>query len=289
MQKQGNSTLSFSLVQKYWAKIPVIVQAISTGFVVNTLGVGTWVLAISFLPGPWSILFMALFLVFYWKYFSGNWKPKTTKRFRKFCFRQIKLPVRSWIWGLVAAGALVLFLSFGLALTFRIVEFQPEVFKTARFLENLPPWMAWAFIIMASMVAGICEEIGFRGYMQTPMEEAYGRIVAIIITSLVFVIVHLHQAWAGGILVHIFVISVMIGYLAYAANSLLPGIIAHISFDIVNFSYWWSDVAGTFQHKPISVTGVDLHFMLTATILAIALLLFVMAISKLLLIRKSKG
>ena len=53
-------------------------------------------------------------------------------------------------------------------------------------------------ILVVSLVAGICEEIGFRGYMQTPLEQKYGPVAGISITSLVFVVVHLHQTWAGG-------------------------------------------------------------------------------------------
>jgi len=135
---------------------------------------------------------------------------------------------------------------------------------------------------MASLVAGICEEIGYRGYMQAPLEKKYGPIVGISITSIVFVVVHIHQAWASGILLGIFAISFMLGYLAYSTKSLLPGIIAHVSFDIVNFSYWWSDVVGTFEHKPISMTGVDNHFIFTVMVVLLSIILFIVSIRKLL-------
>ena len=92
---------------------------------------------------------------------------------------------------------------------------------------------------MASLVAGICEEIGYRGYMQAPLDRKYGPVAGISITSLVFVVIHLHQAWASGaVLVQLFVISFMCGYLAYSSKSLLPGIIAHVTLDIINFSYF---------------------------------------------------
>ena len=74
----------------------------------------------------------------------------------------------------------------------------------------------------------------------------------------------------------------MIGYLAYSTNSLLPGIIAHVTFDIINFSYWWSDVMGNFELKPIGVTGVDNHFIITSLVVLLSLVLFIVAIHKLL-------
>jgi membrane protease YdiL (CAAX protease family) len=136
---------------------------------------------------------------------------------------------------------------------------------------------------MGSLVAGICEEIGYRGYMQAPLEQKYGPVAGISITSIVFVVIHLHQPWASGfVLVNIFVISFMAGYLAYSTKSLLPGIIAHVSLDIPNFSYWWSDVAGTFERKPISMTGVDNHFIITVMVVLLSTVIFIVAIRKLL-------
>ena len=287
MQNLTNNTTQLPFYHQLWLKIPLILRAIIIGFIVNTIGVGSWILAIMFIPAPWSVLVMAILLVLYWKYFSGSWAPKRTQKFRASHIRITALKKPIWTWALIAAFSLVLFLSFGLAFTFRIVEFQPEVFKTATYLDSAPLWISWAYIIMASLVAGICEEVGFRGYMQLPMEKKYGPLIGISITSIIFVLVHLHQAWAGGILMHIFIISFMIGYLAYATNSLLPGIIAHTTFDIVNFSYWWSDVAGTFQHKPIGVTGIDPHFIATTTILALSFVLFILATRKLISLKES--
>ncbi len=129
---------------------------------------------------------------------------------------------------------------------------------------------------MASLVAGICEEIGFRGYMQTPLEKKYNPKVAIVVTSVVFVVVHLHQAWAGPILFQIFFVSVLIGLFAYAFDSLIPGIIAHVTLDIFNFSYWWSDLLGEFTLKPISLTGVDSHFIITTIIFFTSIIIFIL-------------
>jgi len=209
-------------------------------------------------------------------------EASNTQAFRRFCIRQIKLKRSVWIWGLLAAFLIFIFLNAGFILTFRLVEFQPQIFKNLSYLNDLQAWQAWSVVLGISMVAGICEEIGFRGYMQKPLEQKYGPVAGISITSLVFVLVHLHQAWASGILVQIFVISSMIGYLAYSTNSLLPGIIAHVTFDIINVSYWWSDIMGTFERKPISMTGVDNHFIITLMVVLLSTALFIVAIRKLL-------
>jgi len=131
---------------------------------------------------------------------------------------------------------------------------------------------------MISAVAGICEEVGFRGYMQFPLEKRYSPLLSISIVSLVFVLVHLHQAWSGPILIHIFFISVLFGSIAYYSGSLIPGIIAHFIMDVFNFSFWWTDLGGQFSKKTLAVTGIDGHFVfwLIALILGIFSFVFLM-------------
>jgi len=282
MQQIKTSNYPSSALGRFWMKVPLVVRSILIGFGVTSIGVGIWVLLVENIPLPWSVLAMGATLIVYWMYFSGKWSPSNTQIFRRFCIRKFRLKKPVWIWGLVAGLCIFLVLQSGLILTFRIYEFQPDTFKTASYLNDHPAWMSWSILIMASLVAGICEEIGYRGYMQRPLEQKYGPVAGITITSIIFAVSHIHQAWASGILMEIFIISFMIGYLAYSTGSLLPGIIAHVSFDIINFSYWWSDLIGTFERKPIGMTGVDNHFILTLTVVLLSALLFIVAIRNLL-------
>jgi len=289
MKQLKNSNYPSNAFGRFWMKVPLIVRSILIGFGVSSLGVSIWTIVVMSLPGPWSVLLMGTILIFFWMYFSGKWKSSNTQAFRRFCTRKINLKRPVWIWGLIAAFFIFLFLNASFMLTFRIVEFQPEIFKNLSFINDLPALQAWSIIIGISMTAGICEEIGYRGYLQKPLEQKYGPIVAISITSLIFVVIHLHQAWLGSILVPVFFISIMIGYLAYSTNSLLPGIICHVSFDIINVSYWWSDVIGTFEHKSISMTGVDNHFIITVIVVLLSTILFMVAIRKLLKLKKKES
>ena len=271
---------SKSILARFWHKTPLVVKAILVGFIVSSIGVGIWVLSISFIPSAWSIVLMGVVLWAYVKYFSGSWWPQSTALVRADNFRNTKLSKTMWKWGLISAALLVIVFQSGMVVTFRFIEYPAEVFKSEYNLDAMPVWGAWIGLIMASLVAGICEETGFRGYMQAPLEKKYGPKVAITIVSVVFVVVHLHQAWALPILFQIFAASAFIGILAYRTGSLIPGIIAHFVLDIFNFSYWWSDLLGKFERQPISTTGIDQHFVFWIVVFLISIALFLWATKK---------
>ena len=265
-----------SVLKTNWLKIPLIIRAILIGTFIALFGISIWGGFATYIPLPWSVVAMAIFLYIYWKYFSGYWKPKSTQEFRKSNFRNTRLSTYEWKWGIITALLMVILLQSGLVFTFRLIEYPEAAFKQEyQFIEQIPVWMAWIVIVMASCVAGICEEIGFRGYMQAPLEKKYGPFISISIVSIIFLVVHLHQAWAGPIILQIIIVSAFIGYLAYSFDSLIPGIIAHVVFDIFNFSYWWSDLLGKFTLQPISATGIDAHFVITTTILVTTAFVFI--------------
>jgi membrane protease YdiL (CAAX protease family) len=174
----------------------------------------------------------------------------------------------------------------GMVLTFRIIEFPAEAFAAGYDLEAMPLWLAWLMVIMSSLVAGICEETGYRGYGQVPLEERYGPGAAITIVSIMFLVIHLQQVWAPPVLFHLFALSVLLGILAYSSGSLMPGIIAHTSLDVFNFSYWWTDVAGRFDRRRLAETGIDAHFVVWALIFVASVVLFSWAARKTLAARR---
>ena len=276
-----------SRLYKVWHRIPIIIRAIILGFSISTIGVLAWSVLATVIPMPWSFILMIGLLWIFWKYFSGNWWPNSTKEFRKENFRKLKLPSKNLLLGLLAAIFIVVIEQSGLIVTFRLTEFPAERFSLEySFLENVPLWAAWLVVIMISSVAGICEEIGFRGYMQVPIEKKYGPLIAVSIVSVVFVLVHLHQAWSGPILIQIFFISVLFGSIAYYSGSLIPGMFGHILMDLFNFSFWWTKIGWQFNKETISYTGMDLHFLIWSLIFISSIALFVLLLRKLRLLTK---
>jgi membrane protease YdiL (CAAX protease family) len=222
----------------------------------------------------------------YCTYFGGSWWPKATAKARRDRFRAGNLPAGVWKWGLVAAMLFVVIAQAGLVVTFRIIEFPADAFTAGYDVAAMPLWQVWLGIAMASIVAGICEETGLRGYLQVPLERRYGPVGGIAVASVVFVLLHLNQAWAPPILLHLFAWSVLWGILAYASGSLIPGMIGHTVMDIFNFSYWWTDVAGTFDKRPIAETGIDLGFVIWLLILVVSVALFFVATRRITALRQ---
>jgi len=144
------------------------------GLLVAQIGIVAWLALLAFIPEPRPIFLMGILLFLYWKYSSGSWWPKTTAAARRNSFCLGELPAAVWKRGLAAAMLLVVVLESGLVVTFRVIELPAEAFTAEYGLDSIPLWMA-------ALVAGICEETGFRGYMQVPMEKRYGPGVGITI------------------------------------------------------------------------------------------------------------
>ena len=273
-------------VIRFWQRIPILIRAILTGLLVSTIGVMAWMVIIILVPSPWFIVVMGGVLILFWKYFSGNWWPKATAKARSNSFREMKLATNVWKWSLWGAVLFVVVVQSSFVITFRIMEFPAEAFASEYNFDIMPLWLAWLVVVMASLVAGICEETGFRGYMQVPLEKRYGPGVGITIVSIMFLVIHLNQAWAPPVLFHLFAISVLLGILAYSSGSLIPSMIGHTVIDIFNFSYWWSDVAGKFERQTIYETGIDFHFIGWFLIFGTSVVLFFWVARKIMTVRR---
>ena len=186
----------FHQLKRFWQKFPLLLRAILIGLLISTIGVLSWSIIATIIPMPFGFFVMLLILFLYLAYFSGKWGHKKGQEWRRTNFRKTKMPGKIWILTIVAALLIVLIEQSGLVITFRIIEFPAETFRQEySFLNGIPGWAGWLVVIMISMVAGISEETGFRGYMQLHLEKKFHPAIAISIVSVIFVLVHIHQAW----------------------------------------------------------------------------------------------
>jgi Type II CAAX prenyl endopeptidase Rce1-like len=100
-------------------------------------------------------------------------------------------------------------------------------------LSSYPlPTIVGALLSIAT-IAAITEEIAFRGYMQKPLEEAYGIVPALLIVGIMFWVAHLDHGITITHLPFQMSASIALGLLVYLTRSLIPAMIAHGTADIL--------------------------------------------------------
>jgi membrane protease YdiL (CAAX protease family) len=266
-----------------WASLRVSLRAVVSGLVLAIIALNVWPLLLATLPIPLAGFAEAAFLLFFLWWTRGGGPPRSTAFARAKSFRSVKLSTRQWLWGLCAALFFAVTVHASIVLLFRFVPFPVATFRSGYDLSFIhSQFLKWAAILISAISAGICEEIGFRGYVQQPIEQQNGVLSAVLISSLFFMAVHLTKAWAtSGMIPIVFGAGLLLGLLAWSARSLLPGIIGHIVMDIGLFAYWWTGIAGEFCARTISETGVDRPFVVAFFTLVVSLGIVLLAIYKL--------
>jgi membrane protease YdiL (CAAX protease family) len=263
-----------------WMKLPVSLRAIVAGLLIALPAANVWPLLLVNLGAPFAAIAEAMFLAFFIWWAAGGGPPRAARTSRANAFRRGSLSSTQWLWGMVAALCFAVTIHASIVLLFRLVPFPVAEFRQGydfSFVPTVP--LRWLAVVISAASAGICEETGFRGYMQRPMELSRGAPVAILISSLFFTVLHLTKGWAlAGMVPIIFGAGILLGLLAWSSGSLLPCIIGHTIMDVGLFAYWWTGIAGEFTLRPIGETGVDRAFviaciaacgMLAITLLAI--------------------
>jgi len=261
-------------------RIPVAVRAVVVGILVALIAANIWPVFLYMLGMPAAAGAEAAFLVVYIWWVRGGGRPSTWKAVRAENFRSRKLTSRDWVWGLIAAFAIAASVHAAMVVLFRLVPFPAEAFRRGYDFSFIPTReLQLLSCVVSAASAGICEETGFRGYMQVPIEKRHGAVVAILISSLFFMLIHLTKGWALiGMVPIVFVAGAMYGSLAWASRSLVFGMIGHTIMDIGLFAYWWTQILGTFAQRPISETGMDLSFYVECTAFCVALLISLISI-----------
>jgi membrane protease YdiL (CAAX protease family) len=272
-----------------WATLPVSLRAIITGVLIAFIAANVWPPLLLSLGVPLAATVEVAFLGLYIWWASGGGPPHRTHAARSVAFRSGALSAAQWFWGLIAALSFAATIHAAIVLLFRFVPFPIEAFRHGydfSFIPSLP--LRWIAVVVSATSAGICEETGFRGYMQQPIEEFHGAPIAILVSSFFFMVVHLTKAWAMvGMVPIVFGAGVLLGLLAWSSRSLIPGMIGHAVMDIGLFAYWWTGIAGDFTARPIAETGVDHPFLITCAVLATTLVIVLLAVWRLRRIRVS--
>jgi membrane protease YdiL (CAAX protease family) len=87
-------------------------------------------------------------------------------------------------------------------------------------------------VIYTVIIAPICEELVFRGLMISSLEGAMKKPIAVLITAILFSVVHLPSLIALG---YTFLLGLILGFVYIKTKSLFPCIILHMLFNASNY------------------------------------------------------
>src|ERR1700719_910848 len=215
----------------FWSKLPVSLRAIVSGLLIALVAVNIWPILLVNLGVPVAAVVELIFLGLYLWWTSGGGPPRRTRDFRQNAFRCSALSPQLWFWGIVGGIFFPVTVHAAIVLLFRFVPFPLAAFRRGydlSFIPSLP--LKWLAVIVSAISAGVCEETGFRGYMQRPIEQRRGPAVAILISTVFFTLVHLSKAWSvAGMVPIVFGAGLLLGLLAWSSQSLIPAVIGHIA------------------------------------------------------------
>ena len=96
--------------------------------------------------------------------------------------------------------------------------------KLAELFRFDTPLYALLLVFATVLIAPFSEEILFRGFLQQFLENHWKDVTkAVLITSLFFAAIHMNPGW----IIQIYLLGIILGYLAWKTGSVFPGLILH--------------------------------------------------------------
>jgi membrane protease YdiL (CAAX protease family) len=222
-------------VRALWFRMPVLARAVLTGLAAAIAGSVPWALLVSanakyFSVLPWAVPIMAAYLWLYWRYVRGSGWPQSTAEQRRTNARANRLPDDVWAHALMAGiiGLISVLLLQGVLS--RLVSLpQQHSLDVSRY----PAVTVLLWVLMSGVVAGVVEETSFRGYMQRPIEQRHGPVIAILVVGLAWGLLHFtHDEVTLVLLPYFMAAAAVYGALAYLTDSTLPSMFLHAAGNV---------------------------------------------------------
>jgi membrane protease YdiL (CAAX protease family) len=207
-----------------------------------------------------------------WQYLGGRWWPPSTAMARKQDLRANRVSRRAFADALLA-GLLSMIALAGLWIVFfQLVKTPANVLAdTTKY-----PVLTIALVVgMSSLVSPIVEEIAFRGYCQQILERRFSGPMAVLISSLLFMLAHANHGWYWPKLSVYFLAGTVFGAIVRLTNSILTSLPVHILADLTFFTFIWPRDSARVL---VTAGGADkwfwIHVAQAITFTALALLAF---------------
>ncbi len=123
-----------------------------------------------------------------------------------------------------------------------------EVFDVTRIFDR-PPLQRAALGVAAVALAPFCEEVAFRGWILTALRTRHRTGVAMVLSALLFAIMHLDPVRFGALLA----LGVLFAWLAVRSGSIWPSVLAHATNNGLGVLVAWRGDAGDAALRSVDV------------------------------------
>jgi membrane protease YdiL (CAAX protease family) len=184
---------------------------------------------------PWAAAATACWLIVMLVWLSGRGWPRRTSAFRRFHCRLWRPQPGAWSGDGLATILSLICAMVGLSVVYVVIGASRPPVDVSAYPTTAVRFSA---LLMGPAVAGVVEEMAFRGYMQSHLERI-GPTFAILVTSTAFTLLHATHglAYLLAVAPGFFLASVVYGYLALKSGSILPGMALHFAGDLA-FAYF---------------------------------------------------
>ena len=135
-----------------------------------------------------------------------------------------------WAWLTAALATPLIGLISGVVLSFFIEESDALREMSEIFRHQGQTGFTTQLILMVALTPALCEELLFRGYVQSRLTRAFPPVIGILFSSLAFAAFHMDP-------VHIIAVvplGLFLGWLTWQSGSLFPAMLAHFGNNLVS-------------------------------------------------------
>lgn len=147
--------------------------------------------------------------------------------------------------------------------SFRLPSFMHEIEKAIELREDSTNGLIKALlsdksiktlvlnILVLAVIPSVCEEIFFRNFILKRLLLRYSPVIAIVVSSIIFSAAHFQFYGFFSRMI----LGAVLGYLFYLSKSIVPGILAHFSYNAAMlFAVYAADVRGLDLDKDVQIS-----------------------------------
>lgn len=223
-------------------KMVATLGAAALAFAILFVGQAIWggLLAANFRnsprTAPWSVPVMAVVLWVFWTYLGGRWWPRRTSQARRRARRAHPVSGTDFLLSCLAGALAIVALAGYWIVFFQLAKTPANAIGDP---SKFPLLTVVLLAVMSSLVSPIVEEIAFRGYCQQILERHFSGTVAVLLSSLLFMLAHANHGWYWTKLSVYFLAGIVFGAIARLTNSILTSLPVHIFGDLTFFTLIW--------------------------------------------------